>query len=557
LNMETLNITEAGEGRRLEFKSGLPTNSDLVRTVVAFANDAGGEIYIGINNDRKVVGLPEEQLPQIEEKISNMVYDRCYPSILPEISFLSLEDKHIIRIRIYRGSMPPYYLKSEGKLKGTYIRVGSNNRQADEHIIAELERNRRNISFDGEVVLDKVAHELDIHSFKNLYKEKTEEILDMPVLRKLELIKKEQDKEYPTNALVLLSDDKLRYSMFPNAKIECARFKGTETKEFIDHKSITDHIGIQAEEAYSFILRHINKGATVEGVYTVSRWEYPILAIREIIRNAVVHRQYSLTGKDIKVAVYDDMVEITSPGLLPPSIDYAAMESRQSDARNKVIAPVFKRLGIIDQWGNGLKLVAEEMKEYPDIKLQWKEIGLSFQVQFIKKNYTPLSEEYQVTGSDSGNAGGGGGNIGGDSGNVGGDGGNVGGDGANIGGDGGNTGGDGGDTGGDGGNTGGDGGNVGGDGGNVGGDGGNVGGNGGNAGGDGGNIGGDGGNLNAKERIIALITLDHKISVQTIARNTGISKRNCERAIAELKRTGVISRSGSTRSGHWIVKSKE
>ena len=81
------------------------------------------------------------------------------------------------------------------------------------------------------------------------------------------------------------------------------------------------------------------------------------------------------------------MVEITSPGLLPPSIDYSAMESRQSDARNKVIAPVFKRLGIIDQWGNGLKMVAEEMKSYPEIDLCWKEVGLSFQVQFIKKNY--------------------------------------------------------------------------------------------------------------------------------------------------------------------------
>lgn len=110
-------------------------------------------------------------------------------------------------------------------------------------------------------------------------------------------------------------------------------------------------------------------------------------AIREIIRNAIVHRDYSLTGKDVKVAIYDDMVEITSPGLLPPSIDYSAMESRQSDARNKVIAPVFKRLGIIDQWGNGLKMVAEEMKSYPEIDLCWKEIGLSFQVQFIKKNY--------------------------------------------------------------------------------------------------------------------------------------------------------------------------
>ncbi|MCB5172112.1 hypothetical protein LGV59_11545 [Bacteroides fragilis] len=60
------------------------------------------------------------------------------------------------------------------------------------------------------------------------------------------------------------------------------------------------------------MLRHINKGASVEGVYTVSRWEYPVKAIREAIRNAVVHRDYSLTGKDVKIAIYDDMVEITS-----------------------------------------------------------------------------------------------------------------------------------------------------------------------------------------------------------------------------------------------------
>ncbi len=90
------------------------------------------------------------------------------------------------------------------------------------------------------------------------------------------------------------------------------------------------------------------------------------------------------------------MVEITSPGLLPPSIDYAAMESRQSDARNKVIAPVFKRMGIIDQWGNGLKLIADELKEYPQIEFRWKETGLSFQVQFVKLNYVTKQEQQEL-----------------------------------------------------------------------------------------------------------------------------------------------------------------
>lgn len=224
-------------------------------------------------------------------------------------------------------------------------------------------------------------------------------------------------------------------------------------------KSITTNIATQAEEAYNFVLRHINKGATVEGVYTVSRWEYPVKAIREVIRNAVVHRDYSLTGKDVKVAVYDDMVEITSPGLLPPSIDYAAMESRQSDARNKVIAPVFKRLGIIDQWGNGLKLIADELKAYPTIELRWKEVGLSFQVQFVKRNFIPTEKD------------------------------DVG---INV-----------------------------------------------------------GINVGIKDRLVALLRQNNRLSAEELANALGISPRQCERIIADLKMQGIIERKGAKKSGYW------
>ncbi|MDR1161057.1 MAG: putative DNA binding domain-containing protein [Tannerellaceae bacterium] len=389
-------IIKQTEGRRLEFKETLPEHTDLANTIIAFANDAGGELYIGIrNNPREITGLPEDNLIQIEEQVSNIIFDRCYPAILPDITFLTEEDKHIIRVTVYRGSAIPYYRKDKGKLKGTYIRVGSSNRLADEEVIAELERRRRNVSFDSEWVMDKPSHELNIENFKWEYRDKTGEELDVQALRKLELVKTMNGTTYPSNALVLLSDDELRHSLFPFAKVECARFKGITSEEFIDQKSISSNIALQAEDAYNFVLRHVNKGAVVEGVYTISRWEYPVKAIREAIRNAIVHRDYSLAGKDVKVAVYDDMVEITSPGLLPPSIDYAAMESRQSDARNKIIAPVFKRMGIIDQWGNGLKLIADELKDYPQIEFRWKEPGLSFQVQFVKLDYTAQQDLQQ------------------------------------------------------------------------------------------------------------------------------------------------------------------
>lgn len=467
--MNIKDILTQPEGRRLEFKAELPENSDLAKTVVAFANDAGGDLFIGIaDNPRAVVGVEEDKLMAIEEKISNLIFDRCYPAILPEVKFISQNNKHLIQVTIFRGSTPPYYLKDKGKLQGTYIRVGSTNRLADETIIAELERRKRNISFDSEVVPEKTAKELNIESFKTIFKEKTGEDLDEHALRKIELVKELQDKEYPTNAMILFSDDSLRNSMFHYAKVECARFKGVSSDEFIDQKSITTNIATQAEEAYNFILRHINKGAIVKGIYTVSRWEYPVKAIREVIRNAVVHRDYSLTGKDVKVAIYDDMVEVTSPGLLPPSIDYAAMESRQSDARNKVIAPIFKRLGIIDQWGNGLKLIADELKEYPNIELHWKEVGLSFQVQFVKLKHNSNADIH--VGIDVGNVG-------------------------------------------------------------------NV-----------------GNRINDNEvLLIELIRQNSKITAKEIADALKLSKRQCERIIADLKNRGILSRKGTNRTGYWII----
>ncbi len=216
-------------------------------------------------------------------------------------------------------------------------------------------------------------------------------------LEKLGLFRMERGQRMATNALVLLSDGVEREWLFPYAKVECGRFKGTSADQFIDRKSITGPVFSQAEEAYGFVLRHINEEAWVEGVYTKTRWEYPVKAIREVIRNAIVHRDYSLTGKDVKVSINDNTIEITSPGLLPPSIDYNDMLSRQSDVRNKVLAPVFKRLGLIDQWGNGLALIHNELKAYPNVRMTWKEAGLSFQVAFERMTLASVESTQEST----------------------------------------------------------------------------------------------------------------------------------------------------------------
>jgi len=390
--MNIQEIIQQPEGRRLEFKREMPTASDLAKTIVAFANDAGGDLYIGVNdNPRELIGIEEEELFKIEEQIASIIYQNCSPVIVPEIIIQSENNIHFIRVQIHRGSDFPYHLTSKGVKQGTYIRIGSTNRLADDTIIADLERRRTNVSFDSLPVYGKSIEDLDINTFRNQFAALVGEELNDNSLIKLGLLKEVQGRILPTNALILFSDNTCRKDFFPYSKIECARFKGTTSDTKIDDKTIQDQIGLQAAEAYKFIQRNVDQGSVIEDVYTKERWEYPMAAIRETLRNAVAHRDYSLTGKDIKVAIYDDMVEITSPGLLPASIDFNAMEARQSDIRNKVLAPVFKKMGIIDQWGNGLKIISDELKNYPEIEFNWFELGLQFQVQFIKKNY--FSEE--------------------------------------------------------------------------------------------------------------------------------------------------------------------
>lgn len=153
---------------------------------------------------------------------------------------------------------------------------------------------------------------------------------------------------------------------------------------------------MQPDLAVAFVERNIKKGSKIGRVYREDRWEYPMLAIRELIINAVIHRDYSFQGKDIKVAIFDDMLEITSPGTIPPSIDLNNLTAGQSELRNRTLGPIFKELRLIEQWGTGFQKLFDELKEYPEIELKFNEPGLSFQVQFIKKNYKSAPSEDQV-----------------------------------------------------------------------------------------------------------------------------------------------------------------
>lgn len=211
------------ESRRLELKEVFPKGGQLVRTVVAFANGAGGKIVFGVRNEpREILGIPDNELFPLEEKISNYIFDRCTPAIIPEIYIQAAIGKHLLVVEIFPGSQKPYYLKSKGKHKGTYVRIGSTNRAASQEMLESLERDKRKISFDAIPVYDLSPEDLDLKRFKEDYKNASGHALNKEKLKNIGLLVSERDTSHPTHAAVLISESPARKHLFPYGKVECA-----------------------------------------------------------------------------------------------------------------------------------------------------------------------------------------------------------------------------------------------------------------------------------------------------------------------------------------------
>lgn len=384
--MEIEQILQQPEGKKLEFKERVTSTEGIAKTVVAFSNLAGGEIYIGVEDgSRKITGIQEDEVFRMEEKLANSIYDLVHPKVTPDISIVNVKGKYLIRIAVYPGSHPPYYLGSAGKNKGTFVRIGSVNRPASEEILLELERRKRNISFDSTPVFEVDTSGLDLSAFIKEYEAKTGETVEMTTLQKLGLLKEERGEWVPAMAAVLICGGRLKRDYFPSAVIECAAFKGNDLSTTLDSRTIDSELVYQPEEALAFVQRNIRMASKVEGLYRTEKWEYPLAAVRELIINAIVHRDYSLSGRYIKLAIYNDMIEITSPGYLPGTLDPQHLGTGISELRNKVLGPVFRKLKLIEQWGTGFKKVKEELKNYPELELRTSEPNMSFQVQLVKK----------------------------------------------------------------------------------------------------------------------------------------------------------------------------
>jgi len=230
-------------------------------------------------------------------------------------------------------------------------------------------------------IISRGEREIDFQKLKADFKELTGKSLKHNDLLTLKFVKEENGKIAATYGGLMLAGKK---EYFEQARIKCARFKGTGVEIFIDQKEFAGPLYKQVENAMNFAHTHISLNGIIKGFQRIDSYEVPLEAIREAIINAVVHRDYSISGADIKFAIFDDRIEITSPGQLPRSLELSDIASGRSEIRNKVIARFFREIKFIEQWGTGIIKMIEYCRAAGLKAPEIKENGLFIKVTFYK-----------------------------------------------------------------------------------------------------------------------------------------------------------------------------
>lgn len=390
-----------GENKKIEYKRELPSKSDkYIKSLVAFANTSGGKLVIGIEDENhEVIGVDEAEVFSMIDTITNVISDTVEPQRVPNITCSTVFGKYIIIVEIYPGNHRPYYIKSIGKERGTYIRIAGSTRHVDSIQLKELELQGMNQSYDETVL---VGHELDMDAAQKLCVDIKKHIVETTdgnvkirdvTFQNLEnwgIVKRVENILVPTVAFDLLTTNSNRF-----AKVQCALFKGITRSVFIDKREFEGSLYSQIEESYQFILNHINLGAEIDGIIRKDIYELPVKAIREAIVNAVTHRSY-MDNSCVQVCIYDDRVEITSPGMLFGGLTLEMMMSGSSKIKNTGIAEIFSRMHIVEGWGTGVQRMLDGCKEYNIQPPKFTEIGDCFRVKFFRKK-TNVQENKKMT----------------------------------------------------------------------------------------------------------------------------------------------------------------
>jgi len=385
--MDLVELLKHAEGKTLEFKRQLSAPDGVLKTLVAFANTAGGTLLLGVEDRTGHVRGVAEPL-DMEERLASLISDRIAPRLLPEIEILPWRRTQVLAVQVHPSPSRPHHLIREGVERGVYVRVGSTNRRADRELIEELRRFTRGESYDEQPMPGLDSEALDFRAASESFARVRK--LTRRDLRTLRMLTDHQGRTVPTvGGLLLFGRERTEH--FPDAWVQAGRFGGRDRSRILDRAEIRSHPVRAIEEAVAFVAKHALHGAEIGPVRRRESWNLPPVAVREAVINAVAHADYAQRGAPLRVAIFDDRLEVENPGLLPFGLTIEDLSHGVSKLRNRVIGRVFHTLGLIEQWGSGVQRMMSACREMGLPPPRFEELATRFRVTLSTERVGPPS----------------------------------------------------------------------------------------------------------------------------------------------------------------------
>lgn len=370
-----------GEATEYDKKQAVETKKpkSWCKSVSAFANTSGGILIFGVADDGTVIGLADAE--RDAEMISEIIKNRLSP--IPEFTLefnTSKDEKKLIILRICKGEETPYYYSADGVTEA-YIRIGNESVPAESTDLKRLVMRGKNTSFDslvstydiGDYSFTKLKERFKIWTGRS-FEEKSYVSMGMVA-----------DNGKLTNAGALLADESpIRWS-----RVFCTHWNG-KTKsggivDAFDHAEYSGSLISLLNDAESFIM---NNTKTIWKKLPNSRLELPEYVHRsyfEALVNALIHRDYLINGSEVHVDIFDDRMEIYSPGGMPDGtvIQDRNIQAIPSMRRNPVIADIFARLGYMERSGSGLGKIRSSYEVSANFETGKEPVFYSDRSQFL------------------------------------------------------------------------------------------------------------------------------------------------------------------------------
>lgn len=382
--METTDLLEIiarGEDGKHQFKADFTNVNSLAAELVAFSNSGGGTILIGVSDDGTFAGLTFEDMRRLNQLVSNAASQSVRPPVNPQTENVLTPGGLVMAITVPPGLSKPY-MDNSGAI---WVKSGSDKRKVtSREEILRIYQSAGLIHGDEIPASRLTVADLDIDYFKAFFERNFGESVEsqevpLPILLENMNLMKDGVLNI-SGALLFAKNPSIRLPVFI---VKAVCFPGTEIHEekYLDSQDITGKIADIYQKSISFILGNIKHIQKDRSVNAPGEPEIPRIVLEELIANALIHRYYFVSAP-VRIFIFEDRVEIISPGHLPNNLTVENIKRGNSIIRNPILASYATRILPYRGLGSG---IVRALRAYPDIVFEDDHDGNQFKVAIKRK----------------------------------------------------------------------------------------------------------------------------------------------------------------------------